>query len=71
MKLVLYTTHCPKCNVLTTKLNAANIKYDICEDIEIMESKGIISAPMLEVDDKMLDFGQAIKWVGEQNASQN
>ena len=69
MKPILYTTHCPKCNVLTMKLNAANIKYDVCEDTKVMEDKKITYAPMLEVDGQLLDFGQAIKWVGEYNVN--
>lgn len=50
MKPILYTTHCPKCNVLAMKLNAVNIDYDVCEDTKIMEEKKIIYAPMLEVE---------------------
>jgi hypothetical protein len=51
------------------KLNAANIEYDVCEDTEVMENKKITYAPMLEVEGQLLDFGQAIKWVGEHNAN--
>ena len=66
MKPILYTTHCPKCTVLAKKLQKANIEYDICEDTDIMQSKGFTTLPILEVNGENLDFASAIKWVGEQ-----
>lgn len=65
MKPILYTTHCPKCTVIEKKLQRAGIEYDICEDIEVMESKGFTQLPVLEVNEKVLDFVAANKWVGE------
>lgn len=63
--ITLYTTHCPKCNVLKSKLDSKNIEYKIVEDVDIMQNKGFSSAPVLEVDNEMLDFVNAIKWVNE------
>ena len=65
MKPVLYTTHCPKCTVLSKKLEKANIEYDICEDTATMQSRGFTSLPVLEVNGEILDFSAAIKWVGD------
>jgi len=62
-KVILYSTNCPKCNILEKKLFSANIDFSIETDVEIMQSKGFMSAPMLEVDGKIMDFGNAIKWV--------
>ena len=62
---ILYTTHCPKCNVLRKKLEDKNIKFEICEDIDLMLSKGIQQAPYLEVDNELMNFSKAIKWVNE------
>ena len=59
MKVTLYTTHCPKCNVLTTKLKSKGVDYEEITD------KGFMSAPMLEVDGKIMTFVEAIKWVNE------
>jgi len=67
MGVVLYSTGCPKCNVLKKKLDMAEIKYDICDDVDVMEQKGFMSAPMLEVDDVTMDFGLAVKWIAERN----
>ena len=61
-KIILYTTHCPKCVVLEKKLNQKQIEFDICDDIEIMEQKGFMTAPMLEVNNDIMDFGKAVEW---------
>ena len=62
-KMVLYTTHCPKCAVLQKKLQAKNLQFDIVEDVQIMKSKGLMSMPVLQVDGKCLDFYNATKFV--------
>jgi glutaredoxin len=64
--ITLYTTHCPKCKVLENKLNKKNIEYNVCEDIEIIQNKNIISFPALEIDNKILSFRDAVNWVNEQ-----
>ena len=61
--ITLYTTHCPKCMVLENKLKEKNIEYEVITDVSIMQNKGFLSAPTLEVDGEILDFMQAIKWV--------
>lgn len=63
MKVVLYTTHCPRCKVLEIKLKQKHIEYTECEDIEEMMLLGIKAAPILGIDDKLLDFGEAVKWI--------
>jgi glutaredoxin len=66
MDITLYTTHCSKCEILQEKLDAKNIKYEVCTDTKLMVSKGFRSAPMLEVDDKVMTFNEAINWIKEQ-----
>lgn len=62
--LKLYSTNCPKCKVLETKLKQKNIDYEVCTDIEKMKSLKIMSAPILEMDDgNRLNFTDAVKWV--------
>lgn len=65
-KVILYTTYCPKCSVLEKKMKAKNIEFDICDDMDIMEQKGFMSAPMLEVDGEVMDFMQANEWINGQ-----
>ena len=62
----LYTTHCPQCKVLETKLERAGIEYIWNDDISLMAEMGFKSVPVLEVDGEYLNFSQAIKWVNEQ-----
>ena len=64
--IVLYTIECPKCKVLKLKLDKKNIKYSMITDIEVMKEKGILSAPILEVNGKLLNFTEANKWINEQ-----
>lgn len=61
--MILYTIDCPKCKVLEKKLNQKNIIYDICKDTEIMSKKQIIKLPMLEVDDRLLSFKEAVDYI--------
>lgn len=61
--ITLYSTHCPKCRVLETKLKQKNVEYVECTDVDKMIELGITSAPCLDVDGKMLDFPSAVKWV--------
>lgn len=63
---ILYSTHCPQCNTLEIKLDRAGIKYEICDDIEIMKKRGFKAAPVLETDEGIFNFSQAIKWVNKQ-----
>lgn len=65
MEIILYTTHCPKCKILETKLREANIPFTINENVKEMLKLGMASAPNLSVDGEILDFGKAVKWVNE------
>lgn len=63
MKVVLYTTHCPKCNILKEKLDAKNIKYEEIDSIDDLIALGFKSVPYLKVDNSIFDFVNAIKWI--------
>lgn len=67
MKVFLYSTHCPRCNVLEKKLQQKNISYEEINDVEIMKKKGYLSVPVLEVDDKSMNFKQAVDWINTLN----
>lgn len=66
MDVILYSTNCPKCKVLEKKLDSTGINYKIITDEDLMISKGFTSAPMLEVDGLLMDFGNAVRWAKEQ-----
>ena len=63
MKVILYTTHCPKCKVLEAKLKQKGIEYEENTDIDLMQEKGFASAPNLEVDGVVYGFAAAVKWI--------
>ena len=63
MSVVLYSTHCPRCNVLEKKLQQKKVDYDEVNDTSIMEQKGYLSVPVLEVDGKSMDFKEAVDWI--------
>lgn len=66
MEVKLYTTHCPKCNVLEKKLESKKISFAVSEDIDEMLKKGIVSAPYLEVSGELMNYQQAIEWVNKE-----
>ena len=66
-EIILYEHGCPKCKILKVKLDQKNIQYQTVNDIEVMKEKGFKEAPKLEVaDGVVMDFKEAIKWIGEQ-----
>lgn len=63
-EIVLYTTHCPRCNILKQKLKDKNIKFVEETNIDLMMSKGMKTVPYLEIEkDKILNFEDSLKWV--------
>lgn len=64
--IYLYSTGCPKCKVLEKKLQDKGISYGIKSDIEEMTALGITQVPVLKVNDKLLQFKEAVDWVNKQ-----
>lgn len=63
--IILYSTGCPRCNVLKQKLDSKKIEYTIFHDIDAMLDKGITNVPMLEVEDRLMTYPEALKWLNE------
>lgn len=61
----LYSTGCPKCKVLSQKLKDKNIDYELCADMNKILDLGFTTVPVLEVDNKMMDFKTAVDWVNK------
>ena len=64
--VILYEHGCPRCKVLKAKLDQKDIQYQNITDVEVMKAKGFAEAPKLEVDGKIMDFKEAVEWIGEQ-----
>ena len=67
MDVTLYSTHCPRCNVLEKKLEQNGIEYTVIDNENLIIEKGFQTIPMLEVDGDVMDFSKAIKWVNGVN----
>lgn len=67
VRYIVYTTHCPKCNVLESKLKKASIAYDVTDDIQPVIDAGFMSAPVLydKIEEKYYQFSDAIKLINE------
>ena len=60
---ILYTTHCPKCEVLKKKLFAAGIEFAEIDDKDIIASKNVDCVPVLEINGETMDFAAAVEWL--------
>lgn len=63
--VVLYTSHCPRCEVLKKKLDKAGITYEVFDNVDEMIAMGFTTVPMLKVDDKIMNFKEAVKWINK------
>ena len=63
--VILYSTNCPKCQVLEKKLRDKGIEFKIETDVDLMIEKGYLTAPVLVVDGEEYEFGKAVTWVNE------
>ncbi len=65
-EVVLYSTGCPRCNVLKQKLDSKGITFTEDSDVDKMLSMNITQVPVLEVDGKRMEFVEANSWINEQ-----
>ena len=65
MNVVLYSTGCPKCNILKKKLFDKKVNYIENNNVDEMTDLGIEQAPVLSVNGVLMEFGKAIEWVNE------
>ena len=63
--IILYSTDCPKCKVLKTKMDAKGIKYTENKSIDEMIALGIKSAPVLNVNGVLMDYMSALTYIKE------
>ena len=66
MKLILYSTNCPKCRVLKKKLSDKGLSFEENLFVDEMEKLGITEVPVLSIDGELLDFKTAVDWVNRQ-----
>ena len=64
--IILYSTGCPRCDVLKDKLDAKSISYSVNNSVEEMTELGISEVPILSVNGQLLKFKDAVDWVNNQ-----
>ena len=63
--ITLFSSGCPKCKVLKQKLDERKIKYELSEDFDELITQNLQTIPVLKVNGKYYQFGEAIKLIGE------
>lgn len=64
--IILYSTGCPRCNVLKQKLNKKGIAYEENDNVDEMIALGFKAAPVLVVNGKVMEFTEANYWINQQ-----
>ena len=59
----LYTNHCRKCEILTTKLKEKNIPFEVEDREETLVALGLDFMPVLEVEGEKLTYLDAVEYV--------
>ncbi len=62
----MYSTGCPKCNVLKSKLDEKGVQFVVNSSTDEMVKLGITQVPMLKVDGELFGFKEAVEWVNRQ-----
>lgn len=66
MKIILYSTGCPRCEVLKKKLAEKSVSYTEATSVEDMLALGIKEVPVLSVNETLMNFKEAVDWVNNQ-----
>lgn len=61
--MILYSTGCPNCSALKLLLKKYKLQFTEENSVDEMARLGIMEVPMLRVDEKLLNFNEAKKWI--------
>lgn len=61
--MIVYSSNCPKCIILKKKLEQKNINFTESNDFQKLLDVNIKTLPVLEVDNQLLTFNDAVKYV--------
>ena len=59
--IILYSTGCPKCNILERRLTNDKIEFSITDNVDKLIDMGFQNAPVLQIDDNFIDYTNAMK----------
>lgn len=66
MQITLYSTGCPRCEVLKKKLSEKSVAYTEVTSVDDMLALGIKEVPVLSVDGGLMSFKEATRWINNQ-----
>ena len=69
--VILFSTHCPKCRIIEMKLQQKQIPFEVRDDVDEMRQLGFKTAPYLKVENSLLEFAAAVRWINEQEGDRN
>lgn len=61
--VTLYSTGCPRCDILKKKLYDKKIPFVLVTDKDVMLSMNLTQVPVLEVDGELMEYRDAVGWV--------
>lgn len=65
MKVTMFTSHCPKCEILKTILINSDISFTEDENLKEVIEAGFQSLPVLKVDNEYYQYFDAVKLIKE------
>ena len=69
MKVIFYSSHCPKCRVLEQLMKQNNIDYQLIDDeniyLSIAEKNEISSMPFAEIDGEIIDTKKLQQYIND------
>jgi glutaredoxin len=69
-KIILYSTDtCHRCKMVKQILNIHNVQYVEVTDIDLMKNKCFNEVPMMEINDRTLDYGHIVAWLKKNDSS--
>lgn len=63
--VILFSNDCPRCKILKEKMIDKNIEFEVSDNFDELIQHGLQTAPVLKVNDKYYQFGDAVKLIGE------
>jgi hypothetical protein len=61
--VILYSTGCPRCDVLKSKLTDKAVPFTENNSVDEMTALGIMQVPVLSVNGNLYEFKKAVEWV--------
>ena len=60
--IIMYSTGCPNCKRLESRLKVSGLSYEVCQDMERIKSLNLTNIPVLDVDGKLYTYRAAISY---------